>query len=94
MLRHRDVRLNRIILLVSILVPGSAGQFGRRYGWSLIGSISAALAIAAIVFRNGVAVDPLVAGSAAPVALGAIALLCLTTYALSVWASLALGRRS
>lgn len=94
MLRHRDARLSLAVLLVSIFVPGSAGLFVQRHGWSLIGSFSAALAIAAIVFRNGVAVDPMVAGSAAPVVFGGIAALCLATYAVSVWASLASGRRS
>jgi tetratricopeptide (TPR) repeat protein len=94
LLRDRDARWNRVILLVSIFVPGSAGLFARRHGWALIGSISAALAIAAIVFRNGVAVDPLVAGSTAPVAFGGIAALCLAIYALTVWGSLTSRRSS
>ncbi|MGE4606875.1 MAG: hypothetical protein AAEJ52_09055, partial [Myxococcota bacterium] len=93
-LRHRDARLSRAVFLVSILLPGSAGLFAQRHGWSLVGSVSATLAIAAIVFRNGVAIDPLVAGSAAPLVFGLIAALCLATYAVAVWASLASGRRS
>jgi tetratricopeptide (TPR) repeat protein len=93
-LRDREIWSNRVILLASILVPGSAGVFVKRHGWSLIGSVSAALAIAAIVFRNGVGVDPMVAGSTAPVVFGAVAALSVGTYALSVWVSLASGRRS
>jgi tetratricopeptide (TPR) repeat protein len=93
-LADREARVSRIVLLVSILVPGSAGLFVRRHGWSLIGSFSVALATAAIVYRNGVAVDPMVAGSVAPLAFGGIAGLCLAIYAVSVWASLAAGRRS
>ena len=82
------------VVLVAIRVPGSAGLFARRYGWSLVGSFSAALAIAAIVFRNGVAVDPLVAGAAAPILLGLIAIVCIATYAVTVWASLSSAGRS
>ena len=81
--------MNRAIFLVSILVPGSAGLLARRYGRCLFGSMSAALAIFAITFRNGVAIDPLVAGSSAPVVFSLAAVLCLAAYAVAVVSSLA-----
>ncbi len=93
-LRHRDERMSRIVLLASILVPGYAGLIARRHGWSLVGSIAAALAIAALVFRNGVAIDPMVAGAAAPVFFGLIAVTSLAIHAVAVWVSLSAAERT
>jgi len=92
-LRRRDARLNRVATLVSILVPGYAGQFARRHVWSLVGSIAAALATAAIVFRNGIAMDPLVAGPAAPMFFGLIAAFSIAIHAIAVWTSLSSAER-
>ena len=57
-------------------------------------ALSAALAIWALFYRGGVAVDPLVAGPAAPVAFSLVVAVCLSVYALVVATSLASRRRS
>lgn len=93
-LRARDARLNRIVLFTSLLVPGSAGLFSRRPWASLVGALAAGIAAWSLVYRNGVAPDPLVAGAAAPVAFCGVAVVCLCLHALTVTTSLAARRKS
>jgi hypothetical protein len=93
-LRFREQRLARVRLIVSILLPGVAGALARCPGASFVGALSAAIAIMAIVWRNGVTPDPLIAGSAAPMAFGLISALALCCYSASVAFSLAARSRS
>jgi ABC-type Fe3+-siderophore transport system permease subunit len=81
-------------LIVSILLPGTAGALARRPWASFIGALSAAIAILAIFWRNGVTPDPLIAGAAAPMVFGLISALALGCYSASVAFSLAAQNRS
>lgn len=65
-LRERERRLDRVMTVASLVVPGTAGLFARRPLASLIGSVCFTLAAAALVFHGGVVPDPLVAGPTAP----------------------------
>jgi len=93
-LRFREQRLARVRLIVSILLPGAAGALARRPWASFIGALSAAIAILAIFWRNGVTPDPLIAGAAAPMAFGLISALALCCYSASVAFSLSARNRS
>jgi tetratricopeptide (TPR) repeat protein len=93
-LRFREQRLARVRLIVSILLPGTAGALARRPWASFIGALSAAIAILAIFWRNGVTPDPLIAGAAAPMVFGLISALALGCYSASVAFSLAAQNRS
>ncbi len=93
-LRFRELRLARVRLIVSILFPGVAGALSRCPWASFIGSLSAAVAILAVVWRNGVSPDPLVAGMVAPISFGLIAVLAVFCYGTSVAVSLAARSRS
>jgi tetratricopeptide (TPR) repeat protein len=93
-LRFRELRLARVRLIGSILLPGVAGALSRCPWASFIGSLSAAVAILAVVWRNGVSPDPLIAGAVAPMAFGLIAVLAVFCYGASVAFSLAARSRS
>jgi len=93
-LRFREQRLARVRLIVSILLPGAAGVLARCPWASFTGALSAAIAIMAISWRNGVTPDPLLAGSAAPMAFGLISALALFCYSASVAFSLTARSRS
>jgi tetratricopeptide (TPR) repeat protein len=93
-LRFRERRLARVRLIVSILLPGIAGALARCPWASFIGALSAAIAILAIFWRNGVTPDPLVAGATAPVVFALIAVLALCCYCASIAFSLAARNRS
>ena len=93
-LRFREKRLARVLLIVSILLPGAAGALARCHWASFIGALSAAIAIMALFWRNGVTPDPLIAGAAAPMAFGLISALALFSYGASVAFSLAARSRS
>ena len=92
-LRARERRRERIATIASIGVPAAAGFLARRPLLSLLGALFFSFAACAVVWRDGVVPDPLVAGAAAPIAfLGAAALAALG-YALVVGAALAARRR-
>ncbi len=93
-LRYREQRVARVRLALSVLLPGVAGALARRPLASFAGALSAAVAILAIHYRNGVTPDPLVAGAAAPFAFGSLAALASLAYAASVALSLAARSRS
>jgi tetratricopeptide (TPR) repeat protein len=93
-LRRRDARVSRVVLFVSMLLPGTAGLFARQPWSSLLASLATGVAAWAIVFSDGVASDPLVAGSAAQVAFLGIAFGCLAVHAVTVAMSVAERRRS
>jgi hypothetical protein len=93
-LQLREERLDRAARIVSILLPGSAGILAQRHWSSLIACLAAGLALAAIFWRNGLAPDPLVAGAAAPLVFGALAISASLVYAIAVGVSLASLKRS
>ena len=93
-LRFREQRLARIRLIVSILLPGAAGVLSRCPWASFVGVLSAVTAIMAIVWRNGVIPDPLIAGAVAPMAFGSISVLAFLCYGASVAFSLSARSRS
>jgi tetratricopeptide (TPR) repeat protein len=93
-LRFREKRLARVRLIASILLPGTAGALARCPLASFVGALSAAIAIMAIFWRNGVTPDPLIAGAAGPMAFGLISALALCCYSASVAFSLAARSRS
>jgi hypothetical protein len=92
-LRARERRLERVATIASIGVPAAAGVLARRPMLSLLGALFFAFGACAVVWREGVVPDPLVAGAAGPVAfLGAAALAALG-YGVVVGAALAARRR-
>jgi hypothetical protein len=91
-LRHRDLWLGRAVWISSIAVPGTAGLLAGRHVTSLIGALSGILAVTAVIWRNGVVPDPLVAGVAAPVAFGSVAAVAAGCYCIAVATSLAKKR--
>jgi len=93
-LRFREQRLARVRLIASILLPGTAGALARCPWASFIGALSAAIAIMAIFWHNGVTPDPLMAGAAAPMVFGLISALALCGYSASVAFSLATRSKS
>jgi hypothetical protein len=88
-LRHRDLWVGRVVLASSILVPGAAGLWAGRHVTSLVGALSGTLAVTAVIWRNGVVPDPLIAGAAAPVAFGCVAAVAITCYGFTIATSLA-----
>jgi hypothetical protein len=92
-LRFRELRLARIRLIGSIFLPGIAGALSRCPWASLIGTLSAAVAVLAVVWRNGVTPDPLIAGPVAPIAFGLISALALLCYGTAVAFSISARRR-
>jgi tetratricopeptide (TPR) repeat protein len=92
-LRARERRLERIATIASIGVPAAAGLLARRPLLSLLGSLLFAFAACAVVWREGVVPDPLVAGAAAPIAFLGAALIAALGYAVVVGAALAARRR-
>jgi tetratricopeptide (TPR) repeat protein len=93
-LLSRERRMARVRLIASILLPGAAGALARCPWASFIGALSAAIATVAIFLCNGVTPDPLVAGTAAPMAFGLVSVLALFCYGTSVAFSLTARRRS
>jgi tetratricopeptide (TPR) repeat protein len=93
-LRFRERRLARVRLIVAILLPGAAGALSRSPWAAFIGALSAPIAIMAIVWRNGVMPDPLIAGAAAPMVFGLISVLALLGYGASVAVPLSARDRS
>lgn len=91
-LRQRESRLDKVAWAASVAVPGAAGILCRRPLRSLLGACSFAVAVAAVVWRDGMVADPLVAGAAGPFAFVCLATLAGLAYAVVVGASLATRR--
>ena len=93
-LRERETRVSRLVWLASLLVPGAAGLLAERPLRSLLGALLFALAVFALVWRNGMVPDPLVAGGAGPFAFLLIGAVAAFGYAVVVAMSLATRRRA
>jgi len=92
-LREREARLDRAAWAASLALPGVAGVLARRPVRGLFGAVCFCVAAAALIWREGVVPDPLVAGTAGPFALACVASLAGLAYAVSVGTSLAVRRR-
>ncbi len=92
-LRDREARLDKLAWGVSIAVPAAAGVLSRRPLHSLLGALFFSIAVGALVWREGVVADPLVAGAAGPFAFLCVSVLAGIGYAIVVGTSLA-ARRS
>lgn len=92
-LRERERRVGKIASGLSLALPGVAGLLARRPASSLLASLLFALAVAAVVWRNGAVPDPLVAGGTAPFVFLHVAAVSILGYAVSVAAALAARRR-
>jgi tetratricopeptide (TPR) repeat protein len=92
-LRARERRLERIATIASIGIPAAAGVLARRPMLALLGALFFAIAACAVVWREGVVPDPLVAGAAGPFAFLGAAVLATLGYAAVVGAALAARRR-
>jgi hypothetical protein len=92
-LRAREERIGQIHAALSVLVPGAAGLLAERpvRGW--LGAFCFSLAGAAVLWREGVVPDPLVAGAAAPTAFLCTAAIAAILYVIAVATSLAARRQ-
>jgi tetratricopeptide (TPR) repeat protein len=93
-LRARENRNERRAIMAAFVVPGVAGLLSRRPLSCLLGSFFAVLVLVAVVWRNGVVPDPMVAGATAPVASLLIAALSLIAYFVVVVLSLSARRNA
>jgi tetratricopeptide (TPR) repeat protein len=92
-LRAGERRRERIATIASIALPAAAGALSRRPLLSLLGALFFSFAACAVLWREGVVPDPLVAGAAAPIAFLGAAALATLGYAAVVGAALASRRR-
>jgi tetratricopeptide (TPR) repeat protein len=87
-LREREQRVDRIATLTSMIVPCAAGVVADRPLASLLGGLFFAFGIVALLGRQGVVPDPLVAGAAGPFAFTALAVVSLVLYFVTIATSL------
>ena len=92
-LQQRQRRIDRLVTAVSVLLPGAAGLLGRRPVTLLLGGIFFGLALAGVVWRDGVVTDPDVLGPAVPVVFLSMAAIGLAGHAALVAATLSARRR-
>ncbi len=92
-LRERERRLRKLQTAVSVVVPAAAGLLVGRPLRALVGALLFSLAVAALVWREGLVPDPHVAGAAGILAFSVLASVCATGYAVVVAASLATLRK-
>lgn len=67
-LRRRETRLEKLALTASLLIPGLVGLLARRPGLSFAALLLFAWGAVAFAWHRGVVPDPLVLGSAGPLA--------------------------
>jgi len=92
-LRRRADRAAKLHTVLSLLVPGAAGLLAARPIWGWLGAFCFSLAGAAVLWRDGIVPDPLVAGAAAPAVFLGAAVLAGILYAIAVGTSLAALRQ-
>jgi tetratricopeptide (TPR) repeat protein len=63
-LRARESRMNRLVTLVSLAVPGAGGLLARRPDLGFVGTLFFTWAAVAFLWRDGVVPDPLAVGAA------------------------------
>jgi tetratricopeptide (TPR) repeat protein len=92
-LEERRRRLDRTAAVAAVLVPGAAGLAVGRPLRALGACVAFAIALGALVWRDGIVPDPQVAGAAGPAALLGLAVAAGCSYLMLVASSLA-ARRS
>ena len=92
-LRAREERIGRLHTWLALFVPGAAGLVAERPILCWLGATYFSLACAALVWRDGVVPDPLVAGAVAPVLFVGAAAFAAVGYAIAVAVSLAARRQ-
>lgn len=92
-LRERSERLDKLASGASVVIPGIAGVLARRPLLGFWGALWFVIGAGALLSRDGLVPDPLVAGDAGPLALAVVATLAGAAYAISVGAALAARRR-
>ena len=93
-LRDRERRIERLSTLLSVLIPGAAGLLADKPIRTWLGALFFVMAGAALVWREGIVPDPLVAGSAASLVFVGLAVLSGIGYAIVVGTALASRRRA
>ena len=91
-LKQREVRLNKIAVAMSVLVPGMAGVLSRRPGSTLAGTFLFAVLAGAVIWSDGAVPDPLIAGAAGSFAFACLAVLAGFFYTIVIATSLAAWR--
>jgi tetratricopeptide (TPR) repeat protein len=91
-LRARELRVGRLAVLASLLVPGVGGLLARRPDLSFLGLFFFGWAAASWQWREGVVADPLAMGDAGPLVFAVAGGLALLAYAVVVLASLSIRR--
>jgi tetratricopeptide (TPR) repeat protein len=91
-LRKRDRRVNRAATVVSLCVPGAAGLLANQPLRAFAAVVGVGVAVACLVWRDGVVPDPLIAGAAAPALFLGVAALSLLVTTASLISSLAARR--
>ena len=92
-LARRQRRIDGIVTAVSVFVPGAAGLIARRPLTLLLGMVFCGLAVAGVVWREGVVSDPDVLGSVVPVIFLGMAVLGLAGHAALVASALSARNR-
>ncbi len=93
-LRVRERRLDQLTWAASVFLPGAAGLLAARPLRGLFGALFFAVAASSILWREGVAPDPLLAGATAPIVFLGTATVALGAYAIAVATSLAARRKA
>jgi tetratricopeptide (TPR) repeat protein len=91
-LREREVRLDKAVLVVSLLLPGAAGLLARRPALSFMGLLFFAWAVVLLVWNQGVVPDPLAVGSAGPLAFFLVGVAAMLGYLVVIAVGLAVRR--
>jgi hypothetical protein len=92
-LRDRERRLERLIRVGSLLVPGVGGMAAGRPDRAFISILLFGWTVAALLWRNGVVPDPLVVGASGPLLLMATASLTGIGYVAIVVSNMSLRRQ-
>ena len=92
-LREREIRMERLALLLGVLVPGAAGVLRRRPLLGLLAAILFAGVVSIWLHRHGVVPDPLAVGAGAFIGATFGVLLLLTLYVLTTGLAIILRER-
>ncbi len=91
-LQARDTRLGRLVLAVSILVPGAGGLLARRPDLGFLGILACGFGVVFLTWHDGVVPDPLAVGTAGTLAFLIAGCMALLGYLLIVGTGLMIRR--
>ena len=92
-LRAREVRLGRLAVVGSMLLPGVGGLLVKRADLSLLGLFFFAWASVLWLWRDGIVADPLAIGAAGPLVFAVAAGIAVLGYGTVVGVGLMIRRR-